>query len=113
MMADVDRARLVAVTGLSNACIGRVLLERFDGSALDLSRLRNGTPPGTVAVQEGALFWGTRTCPACLSESGGAWNLWWKLRLAVVCSTHKTMLVDHCPRCGIRPRHGRSGPVGR
>jgi hypothetical protein len=108
-MARADRERVGAVTGLGGARIGAMLLERFDGSALDLSGLSRGAAPGSVAVQEGALFWGSRCCPCCVAESGGAWNLWWKLRLAVACCRHATMLVDSCPGCAARPRQGRSG----
>ena len=108
-MPRADRDHIGAMTGLGGARIGAMLLARFDGSALDLSGLSRGASSGSVAVQEGALFWGTRCCPCCVSESGGAWSLWWKLRLAVVCCRHGTMLVDSCPACAARPRQGRSG----
>jgi TniQ len=109
VLPDADRRHLAAITGLTTERIGGMLLDRFDGSALDLSRLRHGAPPGQVAVQEGGLFWGTRACPHCLRESGGAWSVWWKLRFAVACSSHRVILVDSCPACGALPRQGRSG----
>jgi hypothetical protein len=108
-LPEADRHFLAAVTGLSTERIGDMLLERFDGSVLDLSGLGHGVPPGQVAVQEGAMFWGTRACPGCLCESGGAWSVWWKLRLAVACARHRVILVDRCPACGALPRQGRSG----
>jgi hypothetical protein len=107
-MPGALRDRVGAVTGLGGARIDAMLLTRFDGSALDLSGLSRGASPGSVAVQEGALFWGTRCCPFCVGESGGAWSLWWKLRLAVACCRHGAMLVDRCPVCAARPRQGRS-----
>jgi hypothetical protein len=108
-MPRADRDRIGAMTGLGGVRIGAMLLARFDGSALDLSGLSRGASSGAVAVQEGALFWGTRCCPCCVAESGGAWRLWWKLRLAVACCRHATMLVDRCPVCAARPRQGRPG----
>ena len=108
-MPRADRNRIGAITGLGGERIDAMLLARFDRSALDLSGLSRGASSGSVAVQEGALFWGTRCCPCCVCKSGGAWSLWWKLRLAVVCCRHQTMLVDRCPACAARPRQGRSG----
>jgi hypothetical protein len=57
-------------------------------------------------IREWALFHGSRACPACLTESGGAWSLWWKLGAAAVCPRHRLLLVDTCPGCGIRLRRG-------
>jgi len=108
-MSRAHRDRVGAITGLGGARLDAMVLARFDGSALDLSGLSRGAASGTVAVQEGALFWGTRCCPCCVAESGGTWSLWWKLRLAVACCRHAMMLVDSCPACAARPRQGRSG----
>ena len=42
----------------------------------------------------------SRYCPACLEESGGRWQLSWRLRWNFACIKHKCLLVDTCPSCG-------------
>jgi hypothetical protein len=41
----------------------------------------------------------SRFCPACLAETGGRWQLWWRLRWAFACPVHQCLLADTCPRC--------------
>ncbi|TVX96018.1 TniQ family protein [Mycolicibacterium porcinum] len=41
----------------------------------------------------------SRFCPQCLIDSGGRWQLWWRLRWAFVCPFHHCLLADACPRC--------------
>lgn len=43
--------------------------------------------------------WRCRFCAACLSENGGRWALWWRLRWAFACPHHHCLLVDVCPMC--------------
>ena len=49
----------------------------------------------------------SRFCPACLAETGGRWQLWWRLRWAFACPIHQCLLIDSCPRCD---RWQRIGP---
>ena len=49
----------------------------------------------------------SRFCPACLSETGGRWQLWWRLRWAFACPIHQCLLADTCPCCD---RWQRIGP---
>lgn len=46
----------------------------------------------------------SRFCPHCLADSGGRWQLWWRLRWAFVCPTHRCLLLDVCPKCLKAPR---------
>ncbi|CDO31101.1 TniQ family protein [Mycobacterium porcinum] len=54
----------------------------------------------------GGLQWSTwhpnrtRFCPACLMESGGRWQLRWRLPWVFVCDLHGCLLEDTCSRCG-------------
>src|SRR4029077_3158541 len=48
-----------------------------------------------------------RFCLTCLSETGGRWQLWWRLRWAFACPNHQCLLADTCPRCD---RWQRIGP---
>lgn len=50
----------------------------------------------------------SRFCPKCLADSGGRWQLWWKLRWAFACPVHHCLLADVCPRCG---GHQRRRPL--
>ena len=49
----------------------------------------------------------SRFCPACLTETGGRWQLWWRLRWAFACPYHQCLLADTCPSCD---RWQRIGP---
>ena len=52
---------------------------------------------------------GSPICPACVSETGGAWQLAWKLPWAFACTRHKLLLIDECPSCRLRPGSGFTG----
>lgn len=41
----------------------------------------------------------SRFCPHCLSDSGGRWQLWWRLRWGFACPIHNCLLADECPYC--------------
>ena len=49
----------------------------------------------------------SRFCPACLAETGGRWQLWWRMRWAFACPNHQCLLADTCPCCD---RWQRIGP---
>ena len=49
----------------------------------------------------------SRFCPTCLAETGGRWQLWWRLRWAFACPLHQCLLADTCPCCD---RWQRIGP---
>jgi hypothetical protein len=57
---------------------------------------------------------GSRFCPDCLADSGGRWNLAWRLGWAFACPLHRRLLADCCPRCDRvqreRPRSGWTVP---
>jgi hypothetical protein len=42
----------------------------------------------------------SRFCPQCLTQTGGRWQLWWRLRWAFACPHHRCLLADTCPECG-------------
>jgi TniQ len=43
---------------------------------------------------------GSRFCPKCLEERGGRWRVWWRMRWAFACPTHRCLLADACNVCG-------------
>ncbi|MUL67063.1 hypothetical protein BOO86_21500 [Mycobacterium sp. CBMA 234] len=50
-----------------------------------------------------AFPWGrasaSRYCPQCLAETGGRWQLKWRLGWSFACLTHNCLLADTCPSC--------------
>ncbi|MEU3078539.1 TniQ family protein [Streptomyces laurentii] len=43
---------------------------------------------------------GSRYCPDCLADSGGRWQLEWRLGWSFACLRHHRLLADTCPHCG-------------
>ncbi|MBM4693991.1 hypothetical protein GS434_09825 [Rhodococcus hoagii] len=50
---------------------------------------------------------GTRYCHKCLKETGGRWQLSWRLSWSFVCLKHRCLLADRCPVCGAVPHSYR------
>ena len=50
---------------------------------------------------------GSRYCPDCLGDTGGRWQLAWKLNWSFACPTHQRLLADWCPDCE-RPQRMRA-----
>ncbi|WP_374227332.1 TniQ family protein [Streptomyces sp. AC512_CC834] len=42
---------------------------------------------------------GSRFCPACLEETGGRWQVTWRLGWSFACIRHHVLLADRCPAC--------------
>lgn len=97
---------IAAATELSAAAVEAMTLVRYDGVALSL-KVRKG--------RSGGWPWGngrrSRYCPDCLAESGGRWQLHWRLGCVFACTEHRCLLADTCPYCGTfqRPRRRPSG----
>ncbi|MBN3511535.1 TniQ family protein [Mycolicibacterium septicum] len=92
---------LAAATGVPRESIEAMTLSKYDGAALRLDseshRLDPNFPFGALSR--------SRFCPACLRETGGRWQLRWRLGWSFACVKHNCLLVDVCPECG---RHQRS-----
>ncbi|MEV0028969.1 TniQ family protein [Nocardia sp. NPDC050793] len=87
---------IAAATGITDtAVVDAMTLARFDGTALSINRDRrmviHGFPWGRSR--------GSRYCPQCLIDSGGRWQLQWRLGWVFACLTHHCLLVDDCPHC--------------
>ncbi|MET0996189.1 MAG: TniQ family protein [Mycobacterium sp.] len=93
---------LAAAVGIDTAMIKSMTRSRYDGTALDIGR---------DPIRRTRRFpWGyvgrSRYCPHCLAQTGGRWQLAWRLGWSFVCVEHQCLLVDSCPRCGRPPRGG-------
>ncbi|MCA2311678.1 TniQ family protein [Mycobacterium intracellulare subsp. chimaera] len=87
-------------------------------TGVSVSRLESMTLAGLCAVLAGAPSSSTplapalrsparsRYCPHCLRDSGGSWQLWWRLIWAFGCPRHHCLLADYCPACGRWERVG-------
>lgn len=102
-----DAVSVRAATGVSGRVFDAMHLSVYDGTVLDLSGLADDKASvQRVRQREWALFNTSRACPACLGESGGVWQLWWRLAVAAVCPIHRCVLVTDCPGCGLELRCG-------
>ena len=77
-----------------------MVLEVYDDTALQILELPHRLD---AAFPYGPLVW-SRFCPGCLAESGGRWQLAWRLGWSFACIKHQCLLVDCCPDCGERQR---------
>ena len=117
MAASTESAASIA-TGLDPTTLRDMHLTRYHGGALNLSELDpvDERSLAGIARREWVSLHGSRACPRCLADSGGAWQIHWKLSLAAVCVAHGVVLVDQCPRCAVplrRTRQGRPSALSR
>jgi hypothetical protein len=87
-------------TGIDSPAIAGMTLSRYTGVAVDVDQARS--------TLTNAFPWGkhrsSRYCPKCLSESGGRWQLSWRLTWSFACLKHRCILRDRCAHCGQRQR---------
>ncbi|WP_185392593.1 TniQ family protein [Streptomyces rutgersensis] len=104
----ITLAHIRQATGIRPAAVQAMHLSRYAGTALDLSGIDLADERSVNAInrQGWALLFASRACPPCLAESGGVWQLAWRLGAVAVCPVHRVRLVEIWPRCGIRLRQG-------
>ncbi|SKH67103.1 regulatory helix-turn-helix protein, lysR family [Mycobacteroides abscessus subsp. bolletii] len=90
-----ESAAVAKATGIDAVRVEAMTLARFDGRALRIE-------PRTYTL-EPTFPWGrvrgSRFCPACLAETGGRWQLRWRLGWSFACLKHSCLLSDICPIC--------------
>jgi TniQ len=87
-------------TGVLPHVAEAMTLADYDGTALQIQVLSHRLD---TTFPYGPLSW-SRFCPGCLAESGGRWQLIWRLGWSFACVKHQCLLVDRCPDCGERQR---------
>jgi TniQ len=96
MLSDDDAAAIAASCQLTAADVHGLTLARYDGTALRLDR-QSGHVVRNVLWGRAA---GSRFCPECLAQTGGRWQLSWRLGWSFACLSHSRLLADACPQCG-------------
>lgn len=91
---------LSVATSLRAGLLESMVLQHYSERALRIS------PDGRTLSR--TFPWGrgrgSRFCPKCLEETGGRWQLSWRLGWAFACTMHNCLLADACPECGVVQR---------
>ncbi|WIX93546.1 TniQ family protein [Amycolatopsis sp. DG1A-15b] len=96
-----EASRVAAVTGIPAPTLQEMTLAHYDAVARADPGSRRLTPHHAWARRPGTWF-----CPHCLAESGGRWQLRWRLGWSFACTRHRCLLTERCPGCGHVPRPG-------
>jgi hypothetical protein len=105
-LTPAEAAGIGEATGQQSAQLHAMTLARYDGTGL---RIRHDTKTADRAFPWSRMRF-SRFCPDCLRDTGGRWQLFWRLGWAFACEKHRCLLVDECPDCGQRQRE-RSFPA--
>ncbi|SKG49746.1 TniQ family protein [Mycobacteroides abscessus] len=91
---------ITTAAGLPDTQVTAMTLARYHSTGLQI--LQDATRA------DRAFPWGrtrfSRYCPHCLRDSGGRWQLFWRLGWSFACPKHRCLLLDECPACGQRQR---------
>lgn len=104
-----EAAAIAAAADTWQATVEALTLSRYDGHLLTIDRatgcLQSPWTPDRSPKRSPKR---SRFCPLCLHESGGRWQLSWRLPWVFTCEEHSCTLADTCPQCGqfqsVRPR---------
>ena len=91
---------LSMVTGVDPDALRAMTLESY-------SAIAAGFEPYTgreAAVYPWRHCHASRFCPFCLTETGGAWRLVWRMVWFFACPRHHCLLAHRCPECGAAQR---------
>jgi hypothetical protein len=99
-LTTAEAVGISMATGQQQTLLHAMTLARYDGTGL---RIRQD-----IRAVNRAFPWSrmrfSRLCPDCLRDTGGRWQLFWRLGWAFACEKHQCLLVDDCPTCGQRQR---------
>ena len=95
VLRDDEAQGVAAACELDAAAVHRLTLMRFHQRGVLVKA-------ETRAVHRHALWGrtlGSRFCPSCLADSGGRWQLAWRLGWSFACERHHCLLADACWNC--------------
>ncbi|MER5280044.1 TniQ family protein [Streptomyces sp. NPDC002809] len=101
-----ELAAIAETTDVAEDMLVAMALQSLDGRAVAI-------PPEQRRVHRRVLWGrsGSWFCLACLAETGGRWQLAWRLGWSFVCTRHHLLPAVRCPVCRRIPRlrsHSRS-----
>lgn len=89
-----EAAAVSSATGIDAPAVKAMTLSHYAERALRI---------GPGATVNRTFPWGrgrgSRYCPQCLAETGGRWQLRWRLGWSFACLRHRCLLADVCPTC--------------
>lgn len=89
-----EAAAVSSATGIGAPAVKAMTLGHYAERALRI---------GPGATVNHTFPWGrgrgSRYCPQCLAETGGRWQLRWRLGWSFACLRHRCLLADVCPAC--------------
>jgi molybdenum-dependent DNA-binding transcriptional regulator ModE len=98
---DIQVSTAVTATSLSH-----MTLDKYAGTCMEFEE-------GSQKITRATLWSrgsGSRFCPECLAQSGGRWQLHWRLGFTFACVRHRRLLSDRCGSGGHIQR-ARSAPL--
>jgi transposase len=95
-LSTAEAATIAAATGLIGQALDTMTLAHYAGRAVKITK---ETRTLSLAFPWGGAR-GSRYCPTCLQETGGRWQLSWRLGWTFACLEHHCLLADACPHCG-------------
>ncbi|MFJ6438458.1 TniQ family protein [Streptomyces sp. NPDC091416] len=101
-----ELAAIAETTGVAEDTLVAMTLQPLDGHAVAIHPEHRRVQPRILWGRSGSRF-----CPVCLAETGGRWQLTWRLGWSFACTRHHLLLADRCPACRRIPRlrsHPRS-----
>lgn len=110
LLSEQETMAIAHASGLDPQTVTSMTLASYDQRALRINFERRYVNRWVLWGRGG----GSRFCPDCLRDSGGRWQLAWRLGWSYACVLHSRLLADCCPDCGRvqrqRPRSGRVIP---
>ncbi|BFV57544.1 TniQ family protein [Kitasatospora sp. CMC57] len=105
LLRDHEAQAINTATGIPIPALHAMTLARYDRRAVMIDHTSRQINTRTLWARGR----GSRYCPDCLAESGGRWQIRWRLVWSFACTTHQRMLADTCPVCESIPGFRGSG----
>lgn len=102
---DDEASAIAYATGMTTERIHEMTVSHYADRAVGINPV---TGRFSAAFPWGRAR-GSRFCPYCLAETGGRWQLAWRLGWSFACVRHNCLLADRCYLCGLEQRHNGHG----
>jgi hypothetical protein len=99
LLREHEAQAISAATGVPVPLLHAMTMARYDQRAIMIDHASR-----RVGLR---AMWGrgrgSRYCSGCLADTGGRWQLRWRLTWSFACTTHQRLLADTCPACDSIP----------